>query len=356
MKVLELDERRGLIKLRLESLDDMYWLMSILEEGDVVRARTVRRVKPDSSRPDSGERVPVTLSVSVEKVDVDGFSGRLRITGVIVDAPEWLGIKGRHHTISISPGRQVTVVKEEISPGVLEILKRAEAMSERPRALIVVMDERRAVVAEASDYRVRVVLELSSGVPGKVASDRERAAALGGYFRELADAIASRAERGDYEVVIVAGPGPVKEEFLGFLRGRLPELGERVRLGHASTATVNGVYEVIKRGELDRWLREFAISRDIRELDEFMSMLARRSRLVAYGLSEVSLAAECGAVERCLISSALLFSEKRGEVLSLIESLRRTRAEFHIVDSGTEPGEILDSLGGVVAFLRFSIS
>jgi len=355
MKILDVDERRGVIKLRLESLDDMYWLMSILEEGDVVRARTLRRVKPDSSRPDSGERVPVTLSVSVEKVDVDGFSGRLRITGVIVEAPEWLGVKGKHHTISISPGHLITISKGELSPGVIEVLKRAEAMSERPRVLIVVMDERRAVVAEASDYRVRTISELSSGVPGKAAPSRERAAALGGYFRELAEIIASRAERAEYEVVVVAGPGPIKQEFHNFLKDRFPELGEKARLAHASTATVNGVYEVIKRGELDKWLRELTISREIRELDEFMAMLGRRSRLVAYGLSEVSFAAECGAVEKCLISSALLFSEKRGEVLSLIENLRKTGAEFHIVDSSTEPGEILDSLGGVVAFLRFSI-
>ena len=63
MKILEKDLKRGSIKLRVDNLDDLYWLSSIIEPGDLVTMRTTRRVKQDGIRADSGERVPMTLTL-----------------------------------------------------------------------------------------------------------------------------------------------------------------------------------------------------------------------------------------------------------------------------------------------------
>src|SRR5207245_10780364 len=89
MRVLHRDPKTGEIKVRVENADDLWHLHNLLLPGDLVRASTTRReeVKSDKVRPERGEKVRVTLTIRVEGVEIQAFSDRLRIPGVIVEGP-----------------------------------------------------------------------------------------------------------------------------------------------------------------------------------------------------------------------------------------------------------------------------
>ncbi len=73
-----------------ESLDDLWHLYNIILEKDEVHARTTRQTKPDDqyARPTKAKRVPVNLGVKVEKMFWDRILNRLRIKGIVCEAPE----------------------------------------------------------------------------------------------------------------------------------------------------------------------------------------------------------------------------------------------------------------------------
>ncbi len=87
MRVLHRDPKTGEIKVRVENADDMWHLHNLILPGDLVRASTYRReeVKTDKVRPERGEKVRVTLTLKVDKLEFQAFSDRIRITGVIVE-------------------------------------------------------------------------------------------------------------------------------------------------------------------------------------------------------------------------------------------------------------------------------
>ncbi|HYS71628.1 MAG TPA: mRNA surveillance protein Pelota, partial [Thermoplasmata archaeon] len=76
MRVLKKDLKEGEIKLRLESLDDVWHLHNLVQPGDLIRAVTFRREEAvaDKIRPERMEKRRLHLGIRVEEVEFHAFS------------------------------------------------------------------------------------------------------------------------------------------------------------------------------------------------------------------------------------------------------------------------------------------
>lgn len=89
MKILEYDEKSNALKLHVENEDDLWLIHLLLSKGDIVVARTTR----DVSMGNDSRRVPMIVELEVEFSEFQPFTSRLRIHGLVRDAPERYGIK-----------------------------------------------------------------------------------------------------------------------------------------------------------------------------------------------------------------------------------------------------------------------
>ncbi len=357
MRILEQDRKKGFIRLRIDTLDDLYWLLSIIEPGDLITMKTTRRIKQDGIRADSGERVPMTLTLEVEKVKIDQYSERLRVTGIVRVGPEKFGIQGQHHTLNVTEGSIIKIEKKKWNKLHLDILKRAEEYSKKGNVILVAMDDEGATVAKLNAYRAEEIAYVRSSLPPKGGDPRRRSDSERRYYSDLYRLLDELNSRINPEAIIIGGPGYTKDKFLSYIKEKKSSILEKIRLGGASNSTFSGILEMIKRGDIEKVTKEFTLARDMKSVDNIFELLARSSRLVTYGLKEVSKAVEYGAAEEVLVVSSLLFNPKtREEVLSLLEKCNETNAKFHIIDAKSEPGEKLASLGGIAARLRYQIS
>ena len=124
VRVVAHDEKRGAVRLRVEDVDDLWVIKNILREGDVVIARTLRDVKIDG---EGKRRKPMVVAIRVKNVYFQPFASRLRVHGVIVDAPEGYGLRGSHHTLNIDVGTEFEIVKEAWTESQLKRLRRASS-------------------------------------------------------------------------------------------------------------------------------------------------------------------------------------------------------------------------------------
>ncbi len=355
-RVIEEDVKKGFIALKVERLEDLYWLLSIIEPGDWVTMRTTRRVKREGGRADSGERLPMTLTVEVEKVKLDEYSSRLRLTGVVRIGPEKFGIQGQHHTLNVDVGSTVKIWKKNWRRSHLEIIRRAVESSTKAKAILVSMDDEGATVAELDNYNLSEVMYIRSGLSSKRAERSDREGEERRYFSDLAKTLEDLKGRSGAQVVIVGGPGFMKDKFYKYVQERHSELTKSIRVTTTSNATMSGVVELVKRGEVDKAVKDLDLTKHMKLVDEVFELLAKGSKLVTYGLNEVEQAVNMGAAEKVLVCSSLLFNqETRDRILSILEMAEKTRSEFHIVDSRSEPGEKLESIGGIAAILRYSL-
>lgn len=339
MLILSDHRERGDMRIRIESLEDLWHLDHILEEGDLVRARTFRRTeqRADALRPQRTEKKKVTLTICVEKVEFHPHSNWLRVTGLICEGED----TGSYHTLNLEEGTVCTITKEW-RPYHLERLEEAVNQRKTPKILLVVMDDEEADFGIIRQYGVEEVASVYGQIPGK-REPSQRKAAKKTFYETVSKKIL------EYDIpTIVAGPGFFKEEFRKYFKDTH---GKDVVIESVSHTGRTGLYEVIKKGLVEKVYKDSKTARDILLVEELFSRILKGDAV--YGLKEVKKAVNYNACATLLVADTLLRRSRETE--TLLETARQRGAETHIISSQHEGGEKLLNLGGIGAFLRFKI-
>ena len=356
MQIIHRNAKEGKVKVKAETLDDLWHLYHVIEEGDVIYARTLRKQsqRADSLRAEKVEVIPVFLGIRAEKISFHKFANQVRVTGPIVYASRDDVPLGKYHTITIEEGTVVTIQKPLWKEYHIERLKEAVEASKRARVMIVVIDDGEADMALVREYGVEILNSIRHNLGGKrYNTDRESEEKR--FFHDVAKTMKEIMNREKVEKAIVAGPGFVKEDFRKFLQDNYPELAKRVVIEDTSVTGRTGIYEVIKRGTVEKVYHENRVAREVQLVEKVLENIARNNGLAAYGLKEVEEAINYGAVETLLVLDELLKGEHRRNIEELMDAVRYSRGEVVVVSSEHEGGDKLKALGGLAALLRFRV-
>lgn len=353
MKILGRNLKEGRIKLMPESLDDLWYLKGLISKGDLLSGRGVRRIRDEERlRPDKGVRVKVSLEIRVESVEFHQYITRLRVTGKIVHGPEDLISLGSYHTLEVEPGVDVRITKEKWRGWELERLKEAEKTSKAPLILIVAVEEGEAEFGVIRRYGIDYPLRVASSIPGK-RLEKDYDAVIGRFYADLGFKLGEVVKREGVETVVICGPGFTKENFLAYLRDKFPDLASKCHLEGAGAGGRSGIQEVIKKGVVEKIVKENRVSQETMLVEEVFKAIGKDTGLAAYGPGEVEKAADLGAIDKLLVSEAKL----RGNhgIERLMEKAKAKKGIVLIVSTEHEAGERLQALGGLAALLRFAM-
>ncbi|WP_297067520.1 mRNA surveillance protein pelota [Thermococcus sp.] len=356
MQIIHRNAKEGKVKVKAETLDDLWHLYHVIEEGDVIYARTLRKQsqRTDSLRAEKVEVIPVFLGIRAEKISFHKFANQVRVTGPIVYSSREDAPLGKYHTITIEEGTVVTIQKPLWKEYHIERLKEAVEASKRARVMIVVIDDGEADMALVREYGVEILNSIRHNLGGKrYNTDRESEERR--FFHDVAKTMEEIMNREKVEKAIVAGPGFIKEDFRKFLQDNYPELAKRVAIEDTSVTGRTGIYEVIKRGTVEKVYHENRVAREVQLVEKVLENIARNNGLAAYGLKEVEEAINYGAVETLLVLDELLKGEHRENIEELMNTVRYSRGEIVVVSSEHEGGDKLKALGGLAALLRFRV-
>jgi protein pelota len=354
MKVFQVNLRQGYVKLKVENLDDLWYLSNVLSEKDIVRMRAERRIKgkDDVGRGGRDERRVFTLSVRVEKADFKSDSDTFRVAGKIEAGPEDLVSIGSHHTFNVEAGTELSIEKSCWTRTDLGILKDAEKASLRPKILIVVVDEGEATFGLVRESRVEY-LELSKLIGGKY-DTHGRTERKEEFYSDTAKATEELLKREIVSAVIVAGAGFEKENFLKYVKEKYPDLGAKAVLENTGSHGRNGVQEVLKRSKVQGIVEGIASARDLQLMEEVLKEIGKDSGLALYGPKDVADAGNAGAVQKLLVCDDF-FLRNRWKAGELMEAVSAARGDVHLMNHVGEAGRQLSSIGGIAALLRYKV-
>ena len=338
MKILEFDEKKGLMRLHVEDEDDLWVIHLILEKGDRVIAKTTR----DVSLGKESRRIPMTVELQVDHTEFQEYTTRLRIHGIILDAPEKFGIKGAHHTINLDVGDDIIIIKDKWTEFALNKIKRQ--VEKVNKILIALVDFDEYLIAVPMEQGVRILAEKTLPSPNK-----EDENIIEENAEEVANEIKSFYQSLHAEVLILAGPGPFKE----LVAKKLGNM--KIYIDSISTANRSGLHEILRRDIIDQVYRDYEIAKQVKVVEKIMENLAKNTGLIAYGLDEVKRGDEYGAVDTLLITEDLL-SQNREQIDQILEDVEKKRGKVLIVPKDSPVYYQVKSLTGIVALLRFKIN
>ncbi len=348
MIVTQLDQKHGVCSVVPESSDDLWALRRLLRRGDTLVTRSSRVMKREEeyARPDKGERVTVTIELSVTDVHLDSSIERLRVGGTIIATSDEEVSRGGSHSVTLSAGHPLTIRRDRFSP--LEVRLLREEGAARARFLLVAADRREAGVGTLSGSHLSVVATVESGLGGKMSAEQN----AGPYVSKVVSLVSASYRDGD--VPVVAGPGTWKSSLANQIGAALKR---QVRVVEGFDLTgADGIRLLVK----DPAFQELAKGSAAVEMQKLVSEVVRRvasgDGRVAYSLPRVKEAAAAGAVEACAVSDDV-FSAKvdEQEVVDTLNAVEEKGGSVYLADSSMEFGRQIAAFGGIVSVLRYAL-
>ncbi len=360
MKIMDHDEKKGEYTLKIENLDDLWHLYNILSPDDEIRGRTLRRMKKEKDeekKSDSGERVPVILTIKVEKFQFHPFTNRLRITGTIIQGPDDITL-WTHHTFNIEVNSELTIKKQKWESFNLQRLEESVKSSKKPKVLVLVMDKGEAILAKLTDIGVQVITSVKKNIPGKRFDVKYLGKAMDEFFNSLKTIITENYSDETVDVLIIAGPGILNEKFAEWLSKAIPNVKNKIIIETAHSADKSGIYELIKKGVTSKKLEEFRLNQEATLINSLLERLGKDMQKAATGLESVEKAIQYGAVDTLLVADKYIREgsiEERQKIDELLRNVENNRGKIVILSTLHEAGEQLMKLGFIAALLRFAV-
>ncbi|MEK6943115.1 MAG: mRNA surveillance protein pelota [Nanoarchaeota archaeon] len=353
MKLIHSDMKKGEVKVLAQNADDLWYLNAIIEPNDIVNGRTFRKIKIGSAEERAKEAVKraVFLGIRVEKVEFGRSSNILRVSGVINAAPEDIPL-GEHHTFNVEDNTTITITKGKWLKYQLDKIK--EACSETKSSILICVHDREEVYfALLKKYGYEVIAHLQ----GDVKKKREESGKKENFYGKIINSLKEYEERYKIERIIVASPSFWKEDLMKEVDDE--NLRKKILLATCSSATKNGIEEVIKRPEVKEALKLERAAKEMNKVEELFVEVSKNN-LAAYGIMEVQKASDMRAIKDLLVTDSFIQKQRDENKYTIVENIMKTtensKGDIIIVSSEHDGGNKLDGLGGIGAILRFKLS
>lgn len=352
MKKISADFRKGFAKIKIENADDLWYLSQIIDKGDLISGKTLRKIKigGEEDRKQKVTKKPVFIKIKVEKIEFAESQTLLRIAGIIEEGPEDIA-KGEHHTFNIEEGTEIKIEKEKWLNYQIDKLK--EAFNQKiVKILLVVFDREEAYFASMKKYGY----EILSHIEGNVAKKDMDTIKTSNFYVEIIDQVKEYDSRQKLDNIILASPAFWKEELSKNLNDE--NLKKKIVFATCSSVNKSSFNEVLKRDEVRKVLSQDRITKEINLVEDLMQEISNDGKS-AYGIKDTENAVNSGSTENLLITDKLIQTLRQQDKFEALDNIMKTadsmNAKIHIISSNHDGGKKLDGLGGVGAILRYKL-
>ncbi|MBI2651247.1 mRNA surveillance protein pelota [Candidatus Woesearchaeota archaeon] len=352
MKIIHQDFKKGEVKVKVDNLDDLWYLSSIVEKNDFIKGKTLRKIKfgDETQRNQKSVKKALFLLIQAERVEFSKFSNELRISGIVKQGTEDVPL-GSYHTFNVEENSVITIIKQKWLKFQLDKLKDASSKADS-KILICVHDREEAYFALIKKYGY----ELLSHIKGNVAKKADIKKFEATFYRDAAKQLKEYNSRYKLNKIIIASPAFWKEELLKEID---EEIKNKIIIATCSSVTENAINEVLKRPETEKALKQDRIAKEYRHVERLFVEISKNN-LACYGLEETKNAAMSGAVSLLLITDNFIQKKRIENQYSPIEEIMKavdnSNGDIAIISSEHEAGKKLDGLGGIAAILRFKFN
>ncbi|MBU1973977.1 MAG: hypothetical protein KKH52_01115, partial [Nanoarchaeota archaeon] len=144
MDLIKSDFKKGLVKLKVSELDDLWYLSQLIDPGDFVKGKTTRKIKIGDSENAKTTKKTLTLKIEAETINFSESGTSLRINGLVKEGPEDVP-RDSHHTISLDEASEFTL--EKVNWLSYQKQKLKEATEKKYHYLLCLFDREEALFA-----------------------------------------------------------------------------------------------------------------------------------------------------------------------------------------------------------------
>jgi len=351
MKVLKSNYKNGEATVKIESLDDLWYLSQIITKGVKINGKTYRKVSVNEK---DSERKQVFMEILVEKVEFQDFTDILKVLGKIERSSDERIQKGEYHSFNLSVNDEVTIIKEWSSIDKDYLTKSSKNDT---KLMLVAADYGDATIAYYHNYSIEYSTTLSEELGGKrevVSYEKNKSA----FLKMLLSAINDLAKARQAKAVLIGATMSLIDSLKSSIKDYdyIKKISSFTKVNYSNK---NGIKELINSGEAEKLIEKTQYYIQQRLISKLLELIAK-DKNSTYGYDYVLDAVNRGAVEQLIITTNFIKKSKENNSFKELDSLIRTAfessAELSIIDSDADIGEQIDNLTGIAAILRYDLT
>ena len=348
MIVTELDTKKRIISLIPEGDEDLYILSLLIEKGDRIYSWTTRSLKFERATGSiKGDRVKMYIGLRVKEIEFQEFTGKLRIRGIIIEAPERFHIKGNYHTLSVDKGKEIRIIKtNEILKAYLKMLKKGI----RDRYLLISIGDDEIAVA----FLRYEGLEITSRIPLRVSySEKDIKSRYAEFIENFASSIKNY-YRNNITILLLS---PFFYNFMKDYISRIFKESKKIYTYKVSEGGISGIYEFIRSGNAYKLAKDLLILKGNELIKKAIDTLTNSPQKILIHYEKIKKAATEGSIETLIVLDEVFRKMiSNNEFKTMLQKIEEYNGKIEIIPRESESGKKLRKLGGIIAFLRYSIS
>lgn len=339
MKIIKFYKDENLIKIKIETFNDLLNAQRVIFSNDIVKSKSLRKFKPEEK--DKGELKEVTIYLEVEKTEIDKDSEKLRIVGKIIDGSPLKYIQlHSYHTLNIEKNNIIEIKKQEHWPGyLLKIIEDAVKESRRPNLGIILVDDEKTIFAYLLGYGIEFINEIYSHLSKRMTS-KDFQESKTKYFTKIIELIKNM----NVDQIIIGGPGFTKDDIKKFIEDNhlLQKLNKQLFFINVSNVERSGVYELIKSNDVENILKNQKIRLEFKLMEEFLKQVSLDKAF--YGIGAIANAIQNYEISRILVNDNVLNNQ---EIKQLLADAEKNNIKIIIFNSKDEVGTQLHNFNDI---------
>jgi len=334
-----------------EDSDDLLTLRRIIKNDDKIVSDTTRQIKQekDFARPDRGKRVKIRIVLNVEKISLDKVVDRLRAHGKILESNNELVTKGTHHSLLLKIGDRFTLTKKLWTTLEKNLIHKKK---ENVGFLLIGIDTNECGIARLSGTHLKLLPNIYSGSSGKQYKTNFN---IKIFFDDVLTAFSSLLRESDQ--IIIFGPGETKKRFGNHIKQT--EIGKKSKIeivDGIDAAGEDGIYTFTKSESMKEIMAESKLAKVAKIIDEIMLRANKKSRKFTMGFDETKLGNDFAAIESLIFSDKVFEDHDEDKIIDFLNDVETKGVKIFGIDSTTDVGLRVSSLGGIVSLLRFAVT
>lgn len=365
-KNISAKDSTGSILLHCDVPEDLWHAYNLLQENDLVRCTTLRKViNTSSTGSTTSSKVRTNLTIKVNKVDFDPTSLQVRISGPNVEESKFVKL-GAHHTLTLELGRNFSIEKDCWDQIFLDRIEEACNPERGAEIAALVMQPGLAHLCIVTGSITVTKARIEISIPKKRTGSSNHSKAFKRFYEAIYQAVLRHVDFKQIKCILCASPGYTKDEFYKYLleecvrrddRPLIENKGKFV-LCKASSGHKHAIEEVFGDEKVMARMNETKIAKEVDALNRFMRMIDTHPDKAYYGFNHVQRANEELAIDTLLVTDDLFRStdlNTRKKYVKLVESVRENGGTVFIFSALHVSGVQLNQLSGLAALLRYPL-
>jgi protein pelota len=366
-KQISAKDGSGMVLLRPDTPEDLWHAYNLLQNGDLVRCTTHRKVVKESTTGSvSSHKMRMMLTVALKQVDFDPVSLQVRLSGTVQQENDFVRL-GSHHTLTLELNQNFSIEKSCWDQVFLDLLDEATHPEQQAEiAAVVLQGTGLAHVCLVTGALTITKARIDVNIPKKRTGSSQHAKATTKFFEAIYKAILLHIDFTKVKCIVVGSPGFLANDWLEYTklesvrRNDRPFIENKSKfvLCKASSGHKHALEEIFSDPTIAAQMTETKVAREVVILQKFMRLMDTDADRAYYGYDHVAKVDEQLAIDSLLVTDELFRASDvatRKRYVGLVESVRANGGQVYVFSSMHVSGQQLQQVSGIAAILRYPL-